>query len=207
MVFRSIFRFLLIFFTFGTWGSAIAAPLSLHDENRILNSTQIRYLEKLAQELDIHTGFSLKVELLDKTPPQLKETPKDDQIILLTCFRPQRFLVKKGGAVEALLPKEQTEQLQREYLIPEYKAGRYDRGILSLTYQLTKEIVQKKGGKLSLPPPESTLENHISATGWIFILLIFALLIATLFKKTKKKKNTDFCRRFKYGRFGWRLGQ
>ena len=207
MFFCRIFRFLLIFFTFGTWGTVLAAPLSLHDENRILNSTQIHYLETLAQELNRATGFSLSIILLDKTSPNMDISPEDGQILLVTFFRQQRNLVKTGKMVEPFLPGERVDKFQREFLFPEYKAGRYDRGTVSLAYHAVQEVMQKKGGKLSLPPPESTLENHIGAAGWIFILLIFVLLALTLLKRKKKGPCTGLCRDFKYGRFGWRLGQ
>jgi uncharacterized membrane protein YgcG len=207
MFFCRIFRFLLIFFTFGTWGTVLAAPLSLHDENRILNSSQIYYLETLAQELNKATGFSLSVILLDKTSPNTDISPEDGQILLVTFFRQQRNLVKTGKMVEPFLPEERVDKLQREFLFPEYKAGRYDRGTVSLAYHAVQEIMQKKGGTLTLPPPESTLENHIGAAGWIFILLIFVLLALTLFKRKKKGPRTELCRDFRYGRFGWRLGQ
>ena len=207
MFFCRIFRFLLIFFTFGTWGTALAAPLSLHDENRILNSSQIRYLETLAQELNRTTGFSLSVVLLDKTSPNMDISPEDGQILLVTFFRQQRNLVKTGKMVEPFLSRELIDKLQREFLFPEYKAGRYDRGTISLAYHTVQEVMQKKGGKLLLSPPESTLENHIGVAGWIFILLIFVLLALTLLKRKKKGPYTGLCRDFKYGRFGWRLGQ
>ena len=207
MFFCRIFRFLLIFFTFGTWGTALAAPLALHDENRILNSTQIHYLETLAQELNKATGFSLSIILLDKISPNMDIFPEDGQILLVTFFKQQRNLVKTGKMVESFLPGERVDKLQQEFLFPEYKAGRYDRGTVSLAYHAVQEIIQKKGGTLTLPPPESTLENHIGAAGWIFILLIFALLALALLKRKKKGACTEQCRDFKYGRFGWRLGQ
>jgi len=207
MFFRSIFRFLLIFFTFGSWGTALATPLSLHDENRILSSIQIQYLEKLAEELNRTTDFSLSIVLLDKISPNMDIPPKDDQILLVTLLRQHRILVKTGKMVEPFLPKKRIEELQQEYLFPEYRAGRYDRGTVSLIYYTVQELIQKKGGTLSLPLPTSTLENHINPAGWIFILLIFALLVTTLFKKKKKKYRTSFCRDFKNGRFGWRLGK
>ena len=206
MFFRSIFRFLLIFFTLGPWGMVLATPLSLHDENRILSSTQIHYLEKIAHELNRTTGFSLSVVMLDKASPNMDIPPKDGQILLITLFRQHRVFVKTGKTVEPFLPRKRVDMLLQEFLFPEYRAGRYDRGTVSLVYYAVQEIIQKKGGTLTLPPPAPPLNSHINAAGWIFIFLIFALLIATLFKKTKKKKLTVFGRDFKYGRFGWRLG-
>ena len=204
MFFRAFFHFFLIFLTLCSWGPALATPLSLYDENRVLNSAQIRYLESLAEELNHATGFELSLLLIDGSSPKMDTPPKTGEILLVTSFRQQRNMVKVGKSVGKALSSAQIEQIQRKYLFPEYKAGRYDRGNLSLAYYLAKEIIEKRGGTLTLPAPESTLESHMGLSGWFFVLLVFALLALAITKRRKERRENSLYRNFKYGRFGWR---
>ena len=204
MLFRSFSCHFLIFIAFFLWGNAFSAPLTLLDENRVLSATQSHYLEFLAQELEQKTGFSLSIVLLDDSRNKREFLPGDDELLLYTAFRQQQHLVKLGKNLESTLSSTEIEKLQQKFLFPEYKSARYDKGTLQLAYQLTKTLVEKKGGSLSTLPPESSPEGSLNVAGWVFVATIFSLLFYALYRRGRHTRMGKNSRRFQNGRFGWR---
>ena len=205
MLFRSFFSPFLIFITLFLWGNAFSAPLQILDENRILSAHQNRYLENLAQELAKKTGFSLQVVLLDDSRGKREFLPDDNELLLYTAFRQQQHYVKLGKKLESSLSKATIEVFQQEFLFPEYKSARYDKGTLLLAYHLAKKLVESRGHTLAIEPPEAGPEGALNAAGWIFVGIVFSLLFFTLYKRGRHMKADATNSRFLYGRFGKRL--
>lgn len=204
MLFWRNFSFFLIFITLCAFGESVAAPLRLHDENRVLSATQTRYLENLAKEVAQKAGFSLSVVLLEDSRNKRDFSPDSNEILLYTAFVQQLHQVKLGKKLESVLPKSTIEKLQQEYLFPEYKSARYDKGTLLLAYHLSKELVKSKGETLTIAPPEFEAESSLNAAGWVFIAFIFSLVFYALYKRGRRTSAGSTSRRFHYGRFGWR---
>ena len=204
MLFRSFSCHFLIFITFFLWGNALSAPLTLHDENRVLTAPQSHYLEILAQELEQKTGFALTIVLLDDSHNKREFLPGDNELLLYTAFKQQQHFVKLGKNLESELSRTEIEKFQQKFLFPEYKAARYDKGTLKLAYQLTKTLVEKKGTSLGTIPPESAPEGSLNGAGWAFVAVIFSLLFYALYKRGRHARIPQNSRRFQYGRFGWR---
>lgn len=204
MLFGQNFSFFLIFITLCAWGVSTAAPLRLHDENRVLSATQTRYLEKLAKELEQKTGFSLSVVLLEDSRNKRDFSPDSNEILLYTAFVQQLHQVKLGKKLESVLPKSTIEKLQQEFLFPEYKSARYDKGTLLLAYHLSKELVKSKDETLTIAPPEFESAGSLNAAGWAFVTIIFSLVFYALYKRGRRTSAGSTSRRFHYGRFGWR---
>ena len=204
MLFGQNFSFFLIFITLCAWGVSTAAPLRLHDENRVLSATQTRYLEKLAKELEQKTGFSLSVVLLEDSRNKRDFSPDSNEILLYTAFVQQLHQVKLGKKLESVLPKSTIEKLQQEFLFPEYKSARYDKGTLLLAYHLSKELVKSKDETLTIAPPEIESAGSLNAAGWAFVTIIFSLVFYALYKRGRRTSAGSTSRRFHYGRFGWR---
>jgi uncharacterized membrane protein YgcG len=204
MLFRSFSCHFLIFIAFFLWGNALSAPLTLHDENRVLSAAQGHYLEILAQELQQKAGFALTIVLLDDGHNKREFLPDDNELLLYTAFKQQQHFVKLGKNLESELSRTEIEKLQQKFLFPEYKSARYDKGTLQLAYQLTKAIVEKKGGSLSTLPPESSPEGSLNVAGWVFVAVIFSLLFYALYRRGRHSRISKNSRRFQYGRFGWR---
>lgn len=196
--------FFLIFITLCAWGTTIAAPLRLHDENRVLSATQTRYLEKLAKELEQKTGFSLSVVLLEDSRNKRDFSPDSNEVLLYTAFVQQLHQVKLGKKLESVLPKSTIEKLQQEFLFPEYKSARYDKGTLLLAYHLSKELANAKGKTLVTEPPEFESAGSLNAAGWAFVAIIFSLVFYALYKRGRRTSAVSTSKRFHYGRFGWR---
>ena len=204
MLFGQNFSFFLIFITLCAWGVSTAAPLRLHDENRVLSATQTRYLEKLAKELEQKTGFSLSVVLLEDSRNKRDFSPDSNEILLYTAFVQQLHQVKLGKKLESVLPKSTIEKLQQEFLFPEYKSARYDKGTLLLAYHLSNELAKAKGKTLVTEPPEFESAGSLNAAGWVFVAIIFSLVFYALYKRGRRTSAVSTNRRFHYGRFGWR---
>lgn len=204
MLFGRNFSIFLIFITLCAWGVSTAAPLRLHDENRVLSATQTHYLEKLSKELEQKAGFSLSVVLLEDSRNKRDFSPDSNEILLYTAFVQHLHHVQLGKNLESFLPKSTIEKLQQEYLFPEYKSARYDKGTLLLAYHLSNELAKAKGKTLMIPPPEFEAESSLNAAGWAFIAIIFLLLFYALYRRGRRTCATTTSRRFHYGRFGWR---
>ncbi len=204
MLFRSFSCHFLIFITFFLWGNALSAPLTFHDENRVLSATQGHYLEILAQELQQKTGFTLTIVLLNDGHNKREFLPGDNDLLLYTAFKQQQHFVKLGKNLESELSRTEIEKLQQKFLFPEYKSARYDKGTLQLAYQLTKTLIEKKGGSLSTLPPESSPEGSLNVAGWVFVATIFSLLFYALYRRGRHTRMGKNSRRFQNGRFGWR---
>ena len=204
MFFGRNFSFFLIFITLCTWGVSTAAPLKLHDENRVLSAPQTLYLEKLAKELEQKAGFSLSVVLLDDSRNKRDFSPDSNEVLLYTAFVQHLHHVQLGKNLESFLPKNTLEKLQQEFLFPEYKSARYDKGTLLLAYHLSNELVKSKGKTLTIAPPEFEAESSLNAAGWAFIAIIFLSVFYALYKRGRRSCSFSASKRFHYGRFGWR---
>jgi uncharacterized membrane protein YgcG len=204
MFFGRNFSFFLIFITLCAWGVSTAAPLRLHDENRVLSATQTRYLEKLAKELKQKTGFSLSVVLLEDSRNKRDFSPDSNEVLLYTAFVQHLHHVQLGKNLESFLPKSTIEKLQQEYLFPEYMSARYDKGTLLLAYHLSNELANAKGKTLVTEPPEFESAGSLNAAGWVFVAIIFSLVFYALYKRGRRTSAGSTSRRFHYGRFGWR---
>jgi len=204
MLFGRKFSIFLIFITLCTWGVSTAAPLRLHDENRVLSATQTRYLKKLAKELEQKTGFSLSVVLLEDSRNKRDFSPDSNEILLYTAFAQQLHQVRLGKNLESVLPKGTIEKFQQEFLFPEYKSARYDKGTLLLAYHLSNELANAKGKTLVTEPPEFESADSLNAAGWAFVAIIFSLVFYALYKRGRRTSAGSTSSRFHYGRFGWR---
>lgn len=204
MLFRSFFRPFLIYITLCLWGNALSAPKLLHDENRILSASQCHYLEKLAQELEQKTGFSMAVILLDNNSGKRDFSPEDNELLLYTSLKQQQHLVKLGKNVEAVITTKTIEGLRQEFLFPEYRIARYDKGTLQLAYHLAKELVAKRGNSLTTSPPEFEEDASLNAADWVFVIIIFSLLFLALYKRVRRTRAVTTSSRFSFGRFGRR---
>lgn len=196
--------FFLIFITLCAWGAATAAPLRLHDENRVLSATQARYLENLAKDLEQKAGFSLSVVLLDDSRNKRDFSPDSNEVLLYTAFAQQLHQVKLGKNLESAIPKSTIEKFQQQFLFPEYKSARYDKGTLLLAYHLSNELANAKGKTLVTEPPEFESAGSLNAAGWVFIAFIFSLVFYALYKRGRRTSAVSTSSRFHYGRFGWR---
>lgn len=204
MLFGRKICFFLIFITLCAFGESVAAPLRLHDENRVLSATQTRYLENLAKEVAQKAGFNLSVVLLEDSRNKRDFSPDSNEVLLYTAFVQQLHQVKLGKKLESVLPKSTIERLQQEYLFPEYKSARYDKGTLLLAYHLSNELAKAKGTTLVTEPPEFESAGSLNAAGWVFIAIIFSLVFYALYKRGRRTSAGSTSRRFHYGRFGWR---
>ena len=196
--------FFLIFITLCAWSAATAAPLRLHDENRVLSATQTRYLENLAKEVEQKTGFSLSVVLLEDSRNKRDFSPDSNEVLLYTAFMQHLHHVQLGKNLESVLPKSTIEKLQQEFLFPEYKSARYDKGTLLLAYHLSNELAKAKGKTLVTEPPEFESAGSLNAAGWVFVAIIFSLVFYALYKRGRRTSAGFTSKRFHYGRFGWR---
>ncbi|MBR2898681.1 MAG: TPM domain-containing protein [Fibrobacter sp.] len=194
----------MIFITLCAFGESVAAPLRLHDENRVLSATQTRYLENLAKEVAQKAGFSLSVVLLEDSRNKRDFSPDSNEVLLYTAFVQQLHQVKLGKKLESVLPKSTIEKLQQKFLFPEYKSARYDKGTLLLAYHLSKELVKSKDETLTIAPPEFESAGSLNAAGWAFVTIIFSLVFYALYKRGRRTSAGSTSRRFHYGRFGWR---
>jgi uncharacterized membrane protein YgcG len=158
----------------------------------------------LAKEVAQKAGFSLSVVLLDDSRNKRDFSPDSNEILLYTVFAQQLHQVRLGKNLESVLPKGTIEKLQREFLFPEYKSARYDKGTLLLAYHLSKELAKAKSTTLATEPPEFESAGSLNAAGWVFVAFIFSLVFYALYKRGRRTSAVSTSRRFHYGRFGWR---
>ena len=122
---------------------------------------------------------SLDGEVLEDLSIRLAEkwkigTKKNDNGILLLIFRDDHAVrLEVGYGLEGALPDALAGQIIRNELVPAFREGDYDRGVL----KAVSAVLQATRGEYKAASPNDPMEEYAP---WLFLILVFYLLIPLL---------------------------
>jgi len=171
------------------------------DNAGLIGSTEKRQIEALAQELKQKTGSELAVvtvkdmggDAIEPYAARLFETwgigqsGKDNGVLIILAMAERRFRVEVGYGLESILPDGRAGAIRDEYMLEDFRAGRYGAGFLSGAQAVASVIADDAGvtlasmGKRSVPVrrPASRRSRRSRSGSPLGIILIIFLLIVT----------------------------
>lgn len=163
----------------------------VYDENRLISAQQLEFFDNLSNEVAKETGISIDAVLLDDTGERdiaqyasdiadkwQADAGVEGEVLIFIVQKQRRKLVVTKGTASDILDKVSIRKAEQELLIPSFRMEHYGDGILSLAGWLTFAISDSTGKKFDIDMRQQPSEEGMTIRGWIFIVAVFALLIA-----------------------------
>ena len=169
----------------------------IYDDNHLLNATETKLFDDLAQELLEKTGIELTCVLTDhiananeRVADYAKETADNWQLAQdsgegIMIFVSQKQHAKNivvTPAAQAIFNEKKIAEIQQKTLLPAFREYNSSEGILSFSYALAQIGAKAKKVKLDIDgTPYKLSQNNISSLMILFILFVFFLTLMAKF--------------------------
>lgn len=175
------------------------AESNIYDDNHLLNATETRLFDDLADKLYKKTGIELTCVIVDdighanqfeKGDKYAQNTADAWQLgkesgegVMIFVSQKQRWknIVVTPGA-EKYYSEKSLAKIQKKTLLPAFREYNYGEGILSLSYAIAQMGAKAKGIKLDIDEtPYKISTNSTSSLMILFILFVLFLLLMAKF--------------------------
>ncbi len=133
-------------------------------------------------------GFSLRIA----ERWRLGEREKDNGLLITIALNDRAYRFEVGYGLEAILPDSLVGSIGRQYLIPYFRKGDYNTGILNATVEIIKIISQNYGveiyGLLKSRAPEEKSNEWFNTVVPILVLIALILTIVQNAMITRKRR-------------------
>lgn len=202
------FAFLLTLFLFFTSivhaAPKLPEPTNLkyvNDYAGILTADTKNKIVSAGEELFKKTGAEVAVAVIDTTGDLSVEEygyelfkkwgigtkGKDNGVLLLVAVEDRKLRIEVGYGLEGILPDGKTGRISDEYILPHFKNGDYDSGILSGYYTLVKETAKEYNVELKLNEdvnyyPQNRVQTEVPVLPIAIAVIIFLLFDGFMFR-------------------------
>lgn len=146
--------------------------------------------------------------LLDAWRISQKSDP-DNSALFLVVTEDQRVRIVTGYGLEGILPSRRVSAILDEFVLPEFRAGRFDEGIYKGTWAVALVISQEAGVELTGAAPIDVrhLLGNPSPSGLILALIVILSLVSLMMRRVRRDfgvslRDTRSARRRSLSRFG-----
>jgi uncharacterized protein len=105
------------------------------------------------------------------------EKGKDNGILILLALDQRKVWIEVGYSLEQWITDGFAGETSRQYMVPEFRNGRYGAGLLAGTEHIIGRIAQARGVSLQGVRPVRAPATAPSIPFWFYILLFIAILI------------------------------
>ena len=163
----------------------------IYDDNHLLNASETKLFDDLAQELYNKTGIELTCVLTDhiansneRVADYAKETadnwqlaPNSGEGIMIFVSQKQHAKnIVVTPAAQTIFSEKKLAEIQQKTLLPAFREYNYSEGILSLSYAIAQIGAKAKKVKLDIDgTPYKLSQNSVSSLMVLFILFVFFL--------------------------------
>ena len=168
----------------------------LYDDNHLLDASETKLFDNLAEEFFQKTGIELTCVLTDNIPYSSeriedyaretastwnlgKESGEGIMIFVIQKRHAKNIFVT--SAAQKIFKERDLERIMQKTLLPAFREYNYSEGILSLSYALAKKGADAK--KVSLNIDESLYKLSQNKTSSLMILFILFIFFLTLMAK------------------------
>jgi len=132
---------------------------------------------------------------------------KNNGVLLLVAIKERKSRIEVGYGLEGILPDGKTGRIQDQYLLPFFKQGEYDQGIINTYNAILREVGREYGQEFkAIAPagntPESKTGRDISWGEVILILLVLCIIFfgRRLFRRRRRLRRWRKFRRRRFQR-------
>jgi uncharacterized protein len=220
-----LFTFVSLLLTLGvTFAQTSQAPLPaptgyVNDYAHVIDDTTNSRLETTLANLDREQQIQFGVVTIDSTNGRdifdysldvargwglgSKDTSKPS-LLLLVAIKDRKYQTQVSRHLEGDLPDGLTGQMQREYLVPAFRAGQYGKGLADTVNAYITEVAQKRGFSTdgifapgTTAPPRRTDRgtNGRLAPSIIFVIFI-VIFVLVLTRRSRRFGGPGGCLNF-----------
>lgn len=182
----------------------------LRDLEKETNGVQfIIYIENELPKDHSLEEYTLKIAEANK----IGKKGNDNGILLYIAVNDREYRWETGYGAESTLNSALLGRISREYMVPNFKAGDYEAGILQAVDVVKRILLGSNDPDIVALRNERTISESSFIFGFILIIFIFLILfsafrkIKKLEKTQKKKHKDDFYRGAATGLFFGSLGR
>lgn len=177
------------------WPEVPERPFGTHvyDEDRVLSSQDIQFIDSLAEKLQQQAGVEIAVALMDDVgdadfrkfavavAKKWNIGTDGESVLIFAALRQKRRIVEIGSDAEVYLSGALVEKIQQRTLVPAFRVQRYSQGVADLVWELSQEICKAKHITIDMQPRKIQQEGGVTFGGFLFIAMVLLFLIAAKF--------------------------
>ena len=123
---------------------------------------------------DDEKGYARK--LFDSWKPGKKG--KDNGVLILLAIKERRWRIEAGYGIEGILPDGLCGEIGRNYMVPDFKAGRYAEGLYNGVLAVAQVIAKDAGVQISGTPAQlQKVQGRIFAPDVLYIVFIIFIIV------------------------------
>jgi uncharacterized protein len=193
-----------------TTQSPLPAPTGyVNDYAHVIDDTTKSRLETTLANLDREQQIQFAVVTIDSTNGRdifdysldvargwglgSKDTSKPS-LLLLVAIKDRKYQTQVSRHLEGDLPDGLVGQMQREYLVPAFRAGQYAKGLSDTVNAYISEAARKRGFStdgifapgVTAPPPRGSGEDTYA--GWAAIIILFVVAIIVIRRLVSRRR-------------------
>ena len=174
----------------------LPTPLGLvSDFAGVIDDATEARLTRRIQELKQKTGAEIAVLTVETTAPlddfsyalRVAEAWKpghrkeDTGLLVLVAVRDRKLRVMTGYGLEGILPDGLVGQIQDETMVPAFRAGRMEDGILAGVRTFAAHIAASKGVELTGVPPPRARSLTPPMPNWVALLALLVVVLLVMY--------------------------
>jgi uncharacterized protein len=191
---RCLFNLSIIIFLLMPFVAAAAdgMPASyVVDEAGIISADARQTLAGMLQELEQKTGAQMIVLTVPTTEGipieqfalqkaeawKLGQKGKDNGLLMVIAVNDRKYRIEVGYGLESVVPDSLAGSIARSYLVPQFKAGNYTKGVTDTASVIATTIAGAQGVKLSGVPEVTPVQKRSQGfpAGFLIFLILFLL--------------------------------
>lgn len=200
---------LLVFVSFGALAQEIPAFQGyVSDYAGILSPQMQEKLTALLQELEQKTTAQIAVLTVKTTQPlddfqyaikvfdswKIGQKGKDNGALFLVATEDRRVRIVTGYGLEGILPDGKVGAILDEFVLPEFRQGRFDEGIYKGVWAVALVIAKDAGvtltGQAPIDPDRLPTDN-ISPVSLVIALIVIFLVISFIMRSARRARRTS----------------
>jgi len=188
----------VVFFAFASDGQVPSRPDNyVTDLAGILDNGTKARLDSLLRELEQKTTAQIMVLTIDSLKGasleefsidvahnkwKIGQKGKDNGVLLLVVHGDRKYRFEVGYGLEGVLPDSLVGSIGRQYLVPNFRKGDYDRGIYEAVSAITSIIARHDNVQITgMPLPVTRIPENESSPGLFNTVISILFLIFIVF--------------------------
>jgi len=197
---------LLILISVGALAQEAPAPQGyVSDYAEVLTPQMREKLTALLQELEQKTTAQIAVLTVKTTQPyddfqyalkvfdswQIGQKGKDNGALFFVAVEDRRVRILTGYGLEGILPDGKVGEILDKFIIPEFRAGRFDEGIYKGVWAVALIIAKDAGVELTGQAPidpDRLPDDNVSPISLVIALIVIFFLVSLMMRSARRTR-------------------
>lgn len=127
------------------------------------------------------------VKMFENDGKGIGQKGKDNGLLVVVAVDDRAVRIEVGYDLESIIPDGYAGETIRTVIVPEFRQGRYGRGVLAGVTRLVNRIADRRNVTLQSVPPERQPLERSSGFPWFFLVVILIMLIAGRGRRRRRR--------------------